>query len=101
MDSIQEVDIESDGVFKYILIKLTDRASTHERTVVRGYKWAEYHGNFFDMTRAAPPLIVLFPVLLWIYKATYILHPWMGTHNRFTIDIRADTIIQCFRVFNF
>ena len=57
MDNIKEVDIDPDGVFKYILIKITDEASTHERIIVRGYKWAEYHGN--------APINVVPPSSMW------------------------------------
>ena len=40
MDKIHEVDT---GVFKYILIELKDK-SDWTKTIVRSYKWAEYHG---------------------------------------------------------
>lgn len=43
MDNIEEVNIDLDGVFKYILIRLT--LSGKEKIIVRGYKWAEYHGK--------------------------------------------------------
>ncbi len=48
MDNIKQADIEAEGTFKYILIKLTkiknDGKST-SKIIVRGYKWAEYHGK--------------------------------------------------------
>lgn len=50
MDQVTDVDIESDGVFKYILIRVTPKgkkagdAAGSSKTVVRGYSWADYHG---------------------------------------------------------
>ena len=41
---IANVDIEADGVFKYILIKIKDKDGV-SKTIVRGYSWAQYHGN--------------------------------------------------------
>ena len=43
MNSIDDVRIDS-GRFKYILIKVSKYGE--EKYVVRGYAWAEYHGNF-------------------------------------------------------
>lgn len=47
--SIPEVEIDSDGTFKYILIKVygaKGSASPDEvKTIVRGFKWGEYHGK--------------------------------------------------------
>ena len=42
MNSIDDVRIDS-GRFKYILIKVSKNGE--EKYVVRGYAWAEYHGN--------------------------------------------------------
>ncbi|PNF33243.1 hypothetical protein B7P43_G10606 [Cryptotermes secundus] len=46
--SIPEVDIDSDGTFKYVLIKVygAKKPSSPEevKTIVRGFKWGEYHG---------------------------------------------------------
>ncbi len=44
MNSIDDVRIDSSGRFKYILIKVSKNGE--EKYVVRGYAWAEYHGNF-------------------------------------------------------
>lgn len=43
LDKVPEVDIDADGVFKYVLIELKDKQGL-SKTIVRGYKWAEYHG---------------------------------------------------------
>ena len=48
MDDLNEVIIEGEAVFKYILIELTEKAkqgkAEKKRLIVRGYAWAEYHG---------------------------------------------------------
>ena len=60
MDEVDEVIIDSDGVFKYILIELTemkkrsgskskdktasDSEPPRKMTIVRGFEWAEFHG---------------------------------------------------------
>lgn len=48
MDDVADIDIEN-GTFKYILIKLTSKnagdGKIKSKTVVRGYNWAEYHGE--------------------------------------------------------
>ena len=45
MDQVADVDIEPDGVYKYILIKVSDKKSSASKMVVRGYSWADYHGE--------------------------------------------------------
>lgn len=47
---IPDVDIDSDGVFKYVLIRVHLASPSEDPTkeckeIVRGYKWAEYHGE--------------------------------------------------------
>lgn len=47
---IPDVDIDSDGVFKYVLIRVhlappSGDPTTECKEIVRGYKWAEYHGE--------------------------------------------------------
>ncbi|CAI8058101.1 14 kDa phosphohistidine phosphatase [Geodia barretti] len=48
MDQVADVDIESDGVYKYILIKVSDKKSSASKMVVRGYSWADYHADILD-----------------------------------------------------
>lgn len=52
LEQVEEVQIETDGVFKYILIELTQREKKGKepreeksRTIVRGFEWAEFHGD--------------------------------------------------------
>ena len=47
MDKVETVLIDSDGVFKYILIELTDKQGC-KKNIVRGFAWAEYHGELID-----------------------------------------------------
>lgn len=47
MDTVADVDIESTGVFKYILIRL--QSGDAEKFVVRGYSDCPYHGKCFDI----------------------------------------------------
>ncbi|XP_022357112.1 14 kDa phosphohistidine phosphatase isoform X2 [Enhydra lutris kenyoni] len=47
---IADVDIDSDGVFKYVLIRVhsarpSEAPTGESKDIVRGYKWAEYHGE--------------------------------------------------------
>ncbi|XP_028377958.2 LOW QUALITY PROTEIN: 14 kDa phosphohistidine phosphatase [Phyllostomus discolor] len=50
---IPDVDIDPDGVFKYVLIS-SPRGSAprppagESKDVVRGYNWAEYHADIYD-----------------------------------------------------
>ncbi|OBS68985.1 hypothetical protein A6R68_02508 [Neotoma lepida] len=51
---IPDVDIDSDGVFKYVLIRVHlappsgDPTTKKCKEIVRGYKWAEYHADIYD-----------------------------------------------------
>ena len=52
MEKVEEVVIDPDGVFKYILIELTEKKKAkgatdqqpRKMTIVRGFEWAEFHG---------------------------------------------------------
>ncbi|XP_028402916.1 14 kDa phosphohistidine phosphatase-like [Dendronephthya gigantea] len=46
LDQVEEVDIESGGRFKYILVKLKD--GNNEKYIVRGYRRAAYHADIYD-----------------------------------------------------
>ena len=45
MEEIADVDIDANGVYKYILIKVTDKKISASKVIVRGYSWADYHGE--------------------------------------------------------
>lgn len=53
LESIEDVVIESDGVFKYVLVELKDK-NGQTKYIVRGFDWAEYHADILD--RVAPRL---------------------------------------------
>lgn len=45
---IPDVDIDSKGRFKYILIHIKDNEAKGEKYIVRGYKSCSFHGDIFD-----------------------------------------------------
>lgn len=54
LESVQKVAIDSDGEFKYILMKLTCMNRKHELpsvTIVRGYKRHNNHTDIFNEVR--------------------------------------------------
>lgn len=42
---IPEADIDPNGVFKYVLIRVHSKTDESYVDIVRGYAWAEYHGT--------------------------------------------------------
>ncbi|XP_066993413.2 14 kDa phosphohistidine phosphatase [Anabrus simplex] len=56
LNSIPAIEIDPEGTFKYILIKVygpdTPKGSEPYKMIVRGFKWAAYHGNIYDATKA-------------------------------------------------
>ncbi|KAH9397728.1 14 kDa phosphohistidine phosphatase [Tyrophagus putrescentiae] len=46
MEDIPEVDIDSEGKFKYILIKVAGGGK--EKHIVRGYSWAPFHADILE-----------------------------------------------------
>ena len=47
MANIPEAEIDPTGVFKYVLIRVhsKEEGDDSEMDIVRGYSWAEYHGE--------------------------------------------------------
>ncbi|KAI2651479.1 14 kDa phosphohistidine phosphatase [Labeo rohita] len=45
---IPEVDLDPNGVFKYVLIRVHSKDDESYVDIVRGYAWAEYHGGELD-----------------------------------------------------
>lgn len=47
MANIPQADIDPSGIFKYVLIRVHSREERDDSEVdiVRGYGWAEYHGE--------------------------------------------------------
>ncbi|XP_044162130.1 14 kDa phosphohistidine phosphatase [Bufo gargarizans] len=53
LERIPVVDIDPDGVFKYVLIRVSVREGSDEsKDIVRGYGWAEYHADIYDKAAA-------------------------------------------------
>lgn len=54
MANIQQADIDPTGVFKYVLIRVhsKEEGDDSEVDIVRGYGWAEYHGESGASRRA-------------------------------------------------
>ncbi|KAJ7308087.1 hypothetical protein JRQ81_008593 [Phrynocephalus forsythii] len=48
LSRVPDVDIDPDGVFKYVLIHVTPEGAGRGKDVVRGYAWAEYHADIYD-----------------------------------------------------
>ncbi|XP_013149393.1 PREDICTED: 14 kDa phosphohistidine phosphatase-like isoform X2 [Papilio polytes] len=50
LNAIPKVDIDKSGVFKYILINVTDKSKQEESpvTIVRGYAHCNYHSDILD-----------------------------------------------------
>jgi hypothetical protein len=44
--SIKDVEMDSSGVFKYVLIKIS--TTTGSRFLVRGHGWASFHDDIFQ-----------------------------------------------------
>lgn len=42
---IPDVDLDPNGVFKYVLIRVHSKDDDSYVDIVRGYAWAEYHGR--------------------------------------------------------
>uniref|UniRef100_A0A673FMD4 14 kDa phosphohistidine phosphatase n=1 Tax=Sinocyclocheilus rhinocerous TaxID=307959 RepID=A0A673FMD4_9TELE len=45
LSKIAEVDLDPNGVFKYVLIRVHSKDDDSYVDIVRGYAWAEYHGR--------------------------------------------------------
>ncbi|XP_076836502.1 14 kDa phosphohistidine phosphatase [Brachyhypopomus gauderio] len=48
LQNLAEADIDQDGVFKYVLIRVHSKHDDSYVDVVRGYGWAEYHADIYD-----------------------------------------------------
>ncbi|KAM4641358.1 14 kDa phosphohistidine phosphatase-like [Discoglossus pictus] len=48
LDSVTEVQIDPEGVFKYILVRVSPTGGEKHLDIVRGTKSAEYHNHIFE-----------------------------------------------------
>lgn len=54
LKSIPTVSIDSEGVFKYVLIKVhktEEGAADSEKFIVRGFKWGPFHADIYEATQ--------------------------------------------------
>ncbi|TSW21795.1 14 kDa phosphohistidine phosphatase [Bagarius yarrelli] len=45
---VPDVEIDTEGKFKYILVRLKVKGGTEHKDIVRGTKSAEYHNHIFE-----------------------------------------------------
>ncbi|KAM9444180.1 14 kDa phosphohistidine phosphatase [Clarias gariepinus] len=48
LNNVPEVEIDPEGKFKYILVRVKVKDGTAHKDIVRGTKSAEYHNNIFE-----------------------------------------------------
>ena len=65
MDALPAADIDADGKFKYVQVRVRD--GERERYLVRGYSWAAFHADIFDHVeeKELKPLKKQQPGLSW------------------------------------
>ncbi|XP_019396044.1 PREDICTED: 14 kDa phosphohistidine phosphatase [Crocodylus porosus] len=51
LSAVPDVDIDADGVFKYVLLRVRPPSGA-PKDVVRGYGWAEYHADIYEQAAA-------------------------------------------------
>ncbi|XP_076873505.1 14 kDa phosphohistidine phosphatase [Brachyhypopomus gauderio] len=53
LNQVSDVEIDPDGKFKYILVRVTVKGGTDHKDIVRGTKSAEYHNHIFEKVSPA------------------------------------------------
>ncbi|XP_007245488.2 14 kDa phosphohistidine phosphatase [Astyanax mexicanus] len=53
LDKVPDVEIDSEGKFKYILVRVKVKGGTDHKDIVRGTKSAEYHNHIFEKVNPA------------------------------------------------
>ncbi|KAM3619685.1 uncharacterized protein V6R79_011932 [Siganus canaliculatus] len=53
LTKIPDVEIDPDGTFKYILVRVTVKDGDANKDIVRGTKSAQYHNHIFDKVNPA------------------------------------------------
>ncbi|XP_011302384.1 14 kDa phosphohistidine phosphatase isoform X2 [Fopius arisanus] len=48
LDAIADVDIDPNGVFKYILVQVHDDNNKQSKPIVRGYARCQWHADIYD-----------------------------------------------------
>ena len=81
LSNVSDVEIDENGRFKYILIKVIDDTQGNVyKYIVRGFAWASYHGRFL-CTFGSTPFRSMF---IFIYRSndftwTFPLNDWTST----------------------
>lgn len=57
LGKVPDVEIDSEGKFKYILVKLKVKGGTDHKDIVRGTKSAEYHSKCIRRVCAGPACV--------------------------------------------
>jgi len=75
--SIPEVEIDSDGTFKYVLIKVygakNSTSPDEVKTIVRGFKWGEYHGKKQNSFQSSFCFFDCFDICQWKCVMTFVI----------------------------
>uniref|UniRef100_A0A1I7VR56 Sex-regulated protein janus-B n=2 Tax=Loa loa TaxID=7209 RepID=A0A1I7VR56_LOALO len=50
LENVADVNIDPEGLFKYVMIKVTAKSSGEEKMIIRGYKHCKWHKNIFKQT---------------------------------------------------
>ncbi|XP_062857291.1 si:dkey-51e6.1 [Trichomycterus rosablanca] len=53
LEEVADVEIDPEGKFKYILVKIKVKGGTEHKDIVRGTKSAEYHNHIFEKLNPA------------------------------------------------
>ena len=64
LDQVQNVEIDSSGRFKYILVKVGD--GNNQKHIVRGYRRAAYHGMLLCFSRQQNKFSKWQPNCMWV-----------------------------------
>ena len=61
LSSVPDVEIDANGLFKYVLIKVIDPSNEDTyKCIVRGFDWGNYHGKHVDRSSRVSYLPILY-----------------------------------------
>ena len=98
LSNISDVEIDENGRFKYILIKVIDDTQGNVyKYIVRGFAWASYHGRFLCASGSSPfrcmfdsSLYIALMTLLESFPSTTGLQPFAKHLKHFCRKYCAD-----------
>ncbi len=53
LPSVPAVEIDPEGVFKYVLLRVSQPSTSAVRFLVRGFGWASYHDDIYQPSKSA------------------------------------------------